>query len=83
MPDIIRPDSNGYLAEPFDTDDLARGIVSILESGEDYDRISHEARRTVVTEFSAELQARKFAALYEDVLRCRFSTLSTTSPIIR
>jgi glycosyltransferase involved in cell wall biosynthesis len=83
MPDIIRPDQNGYLAEPFDTDELACGIVAILESAEAYERFSQEARQTVVMEFSAELQARKFAALYEDVLRCRCSTLSTTSPIIR
>jgi glycosyltransferase involved in cell wall biosynthesis len=83
MPDIIRPDQNGYLAEPFDTDELACGIVAILESAEAYERFSQEARQTVVAEFSAELQARKFAALYEDVLRCRCSTLSTTSPIIR
>lgn len=71
MPDIIRPALNGYLARPFATDDLARGIVAILEAGAAYERISAEARNTVVTEFSAELQARRFASLYEDVLRTR------------
>jgi glycosyltransferase involved in cell wall biosynthesis len=69
MPDIIHPDRNGYLAEPFVTDDLARGIVAMLESGDAYQRFSQGARQTVITGFSAELQARRYAALYEDVLR--------------
>jgi glycosyltransferase involved in cell wall biosynthesis len=69
MPDIIRPGINGYLATPFSIDELARGIVAVLESGSAYERISGEARNTVVTEFSEELQARRFASLYEDVLR--------------
>lgn len=68
MPDIIRPDLNGYLATPFDAGDLARGIAALLESGEAYQRISGEARNTVVAEFSADLQARRFVALYEDVV---------------
>ena len=72
MPDIVHPGRNGYLAAPFDTDDLARGIVSVLESGADYARLAAEARLTVEWEFSAELQARRFAALYEDVLRADF-----------
>lgn len=69
MPDIVHPGRNGYLATPFATDDLARGIVSVLEAGADYARLAAEARLTVEREFSAALQARRFAALYEDVLR--------------
>jgi glycosyltransferase involved in cell wall biosynthesis len=69
MSDLIRPDRNGYLAKPFITDDLARGIVSILESGEGYAKLSQEARQTIVDEFSTELQARRYTALYEDVLQ--------------
>ena len=71
MPDIVRPGRTGHLAAPFDTDDLARGIISILESGEGYRALSAEARRTVEQEFSATLQARRFAALYEELLQAR------------
>jgi glycosyltransferase involved in cell wall biosynthesis len=78
MPDIIRPPCNGYLATPFSTDELAQGIVAILESGEAYERISDAARSTVVREFSEELQARRFASLYEDVLR---SASGRTAPV--
>jgi glycosyltransferase involved in cell wall biosynthesis len=69
MPDIVHPGRNGYLATPFATDDLARGIVSLLEAGAEYPRLSAEARSTVEREFSAGLQARRYAALYEDVVR--------------
>ena len=79
MPDIVHPGRNGYLAAPFATDDLARGIVSVLESGADYARLSAEARLTVEREFCAALQARRFAALYEDVLRAG-PRLSRTEP---
>jgi len=68
MPDIIRPQYNGYLAKPFDAADLARGIVTILESSDTRARLSHEARATVAREFSAELQARRYASLYEELL---------------
>ena len=76
MPDIVHPGRNGYLAAPFATDDLARGIVSVLEAGAGYARLAAEARLTVEREFSAALQARRFAALYEEVL-CRNSRLSS------
>ncbi len=69
MPDIVHPGRNGYLAAPFATADLARGIVLLLEAGADYARFSAEARLTVEKEFSAPLQARRFAALHEDVVR--------------
>ena len=69
MPDIVHPGRNGYLAAPFVTEDLARGIVSVLEAGSDYARLAAEARLTVEKEFCAELQARRYATLYEDVLR--------------
>jgi glycosyltransferase involved in cell wall biosynthesis len=79
MPDIVHPGRNGYLATPFATDDLARGIVSVLEAGADYAHLAAEARLTVEREFSAALQARRFAALYEDVLRAR-RQLSRSEP---
>jgi len=69
MPDIVHPGRNGYLATPFATDDLARGIVAVLEAGAYYARLAAEARLTVEREFSVALQARRYAALYEDVLR--------------
>jgi glycosyltransferase involved in cell wall biosynthesis len=69
MPDIIHPGRNGYLAKPFVTEDLACGITALLEAGSGYARLSAEARLTVEQEFSEALQARRYAALYEDVLR--------------
>jgi glycosyltransferase involved in cell wall biosynthesis len=69
MPDIIRPGVNGYLATPFAVAELAQGIQAVLDAGADYPRLSAEARATVEREFGAALQARRYAALYEDLLR--------------
>ena len=71
MPDIVRPGVNGYLAAPFSADELAQGIVSILESGEIYYRLSGAARQTVERDFSASLQAQRYEALYEEILRAQ------------
>ena len=71
MPDIVHAGRNGYLATPFRTEELAQGIVAVLEAGAAYARLSAEARRTVEQEFSAPLQARRFGALYEELLRER------------
>jgi glycosyltransferase involved in cell wall biosynthesis len=70
MPDIIADGRNGYLARPFATDELARGIVAVLEAGaEESARLAAEARATVEREFGLALQARRYTALYEDLLR--------------
>jgi len=68
MPDIIRPACNGYLAQPFLIEDLARGIETVLESGEAYARLASEARLTVEQGFSEAGQARRYLSLYEELL---------------
>jgi glycosyltransferase involved in cell wall biosynthesis len=69
MPDIIASGRNGYLAAPFAIDQLASAIVAVLEAGADYPRLSAEARATVEREFAAPLQARRYAALYQELLQ--------------
>jgi glycosyltransferase involved in cell wall biosynthesis len=71
MPDIVRPGVNGYLARPYESTDLARGIVAVLEAGEGYARLAAEARATVEREFSEPIQARRYAALYAEILESR------------
>ena len=67
MPEIIRSGRNGHLAEPFDPQSLAHGIVSLLESGEGYRQLSQQARSTAEREFSAPLQAQRYEALYAEI----------------
>lgn len=78
MPDIIRPDRNGYLAEPFDAESLAQGIVSLLESGEAGARLRHEARLTVEREFSSSLQAQRYETLYAELVEASRRTGTTS-----
>ncbi|PSB06156.1 glycosyl transferase [Pleurocapsa sp. CCALA 161] len=64
MPEIIEHHVNGYLAQPFEIEDLAKGIVWILENQERHQKLGDRARAKAKQEFSQELQARRYASLY-------------------
>lgn len=67
MPDMIEHQRNGYLAAPYEVDDLARGIAWILEDDDRYQKLSRRAREKAEQEFSLELQAKRYAALFEEM----------------
>lgn len=69
MPDMIEHKKNGYLARPFETDDLARGIEWVLNDDERRKILSLRAREKVEKEFELTLVARWYRKLYEDILR--------------
>lgn len=66
--DTIRHNENGYLAEPFDTHDLARGISFVLEDKERYRTLSAHARQTALGGFTLEHQARRYVDVYSELL---------------
>ncbi|MCL1946742.1 MAG: glycosyltransferase family 4 protein [Chitinivibrionia bacterium] len=68
LPDIIDHKINGYLAQPFDTFDLAKGIDWVLNS-KNYYKLSENARQKVVREFDYGVVVKKYIELYEEVLR--------------
>jgi len=68
LKDIVDHQQNGYLAEPFDTEDLAHGIQWVLENENRLRKLSQNARQKALREFNQELQARKYLALYEEIL---------------
>jgi glycosyltransferase involved in cell wall biosynthesis len=68
MSDMIEHEHNGYLAKPFDIDDLARGIVWVLADGERHQKLVDRARQKAEREFSVELCANRYAALYQEIL---------------
>jgi glycosyltransferase involved in cell wall biosynthesis len=68
MPDMIDHKENGYLAEPFNTDDLATGIGLILKSEDYRQQLSLKARAKVEQAFSLEKQAKGYADLVDRVL---------------
>ncbi|MDF1579141.1 MAG: glycosyltransferase family 4 protein, partial [Desulfobulbales bacterium] len=47
MPDMIDHQKTGYLAAPFESDDLAEGIIRVIENRERRELLSRQARQTV------------------------------------
>lgn len=78
LKDIVDHQQNGYLAEPFKTEDLAHGIQWVLERDERRRILSQNARQKAVREFDQELQAQRYLQLYEHVLKRRSNALSNT-----
>jgi len=65
--DIIDHQINGYLAQPFDVADLAKGIEWILNSP-DYEVLSKNARNKIMREFDSKIVVKKYISLYHSIL---------------
>ena len=68
LKDIVEHQKSGYRAECFSSNDLARGIVWILDAPDRYDQLCRRAREKVEQEFSLELQASRYLKLYSDII---------------
>lgn len=68
--DMIEHQKNGYLATPFDSGDLVRGIEWVLNAP-NYDELCVNGREKVVREFDSKVVAKKYVELYEKVLDAR------------
>ena len=68
MPEIIEHQQNGYLAQPYEIEDLAKGIVWLLEDKEKHQKLCHQARVKAEQKFAMELQANRYASLYNRII---------------
>jgi len=68
MSDLIEHKKTGYLAKPYESEDLARGIAWVLENEGRYQKLSSNARKKAEQEFGMELQAQRFVMLYKELL---------------
>jgi len=68
MPDMIEHQHNGYLAQPYQIEDLAQGIAWILENKQRHQKLSHRAREKVEQEFTLAIQARRYVSLFTEIL---------------
>ena len=68
IPDMIEHQQNGYLAQPFEVEDLAKGIAWVLEDRERHQKLGGHARQKAEQEFTLELQARRYESLYTEIL---------------
>lgn len=65
--DMIEHLTNGYLAIPYDTTDLANGIEWVLNNP-GYEVLCLNARKKVVTEFDSKIVALKYIELYSSLI---------------
>lgn len=68
MPDMIEHKHNGYLAQPFSSDDLAVGIRWVLADESRRKILGKEGRKKVEDEFTMQRQAQRYIELYESIL---------------
>jgi glycosyltransferase involved in cell wall biosynthesis len=66
--DIVEHKQTGYLAKPFDSEDLGRGINWILENNERLDILSSKSQKRIEKNFSTNIIAKKYVELYEKIL---------------
>ncbi len=67
--DIVDHKRTGYLARPFEPDDLAKGIAWVLEDDRRRHVLSQQARQKVEKEFDLTSVAKRYVDLYNDILR--------------
>lgn len=65
LPDMVRQQQNGYLAEPYDPGQLAQGILYCLEHG---DALSANAVKFARTDFDETRIAAQYIKLYRQIL---------------
>ncbi|WP_144872778.1 glycosyltransferase family 4 protein [Hyella patelloides] len=68
MPDMIEHQLNGYLAQPYQIDDLAQGIVWTLENEQRYQKLADYARHKAETEFGLKTQGSRYLSLFKEIL---------------
>jgi glycosyltransferase involved in cell wall biosynthesis len=66
--DLIEHQQSGYLAEPYQVEDLARGIAWVLADRDRHAGLAQRARRKVVGEFALEKVTQRYLDLYETAL---------------
>jgi len=65
---MIEHQHNGYLAQPYDTKELAQGIAWVLENPERHQKLSQAARLKAEKEYSLEITGDRYSRLFADIL---------------
>jgi glycosyltransferase involved in cell wall biosynthesis len=69
LPEVVAHEHTGYVAEPEDEDDFARGLTAILGDDELRARWGAAARDHVVREHAVEVHARRYVQVYERAMK--------------
>lgn len=68
IPDMVEHQQNGYLAQPYKIEDLARGIAWVLENEARHQKLSYRAREKAERKFALEIPARRYLSLFNEIL---------------
>ncbi|MCY6491505.1 glycosyltransferase family 4 protein [Leptolyngbya sp. GGD] len=68
VPDLVRPNVTGYLANSEDVQDLKTGILVLLENDRLRQQMRENCRTIAVSEYRLELQAQRYIELYQTLL---------------
>ncbi|QZZ22102.1 glycosyltransferase family 4 protein [Leptothermofonsia sichuanensis E412] len=68
LQDIVDHQLNGFLATPFEVEDLAKGIVWVLEDSDRHQKLRFQARQKSLREFASQTQAQRYLSLYQEIL---------------
>jgi glycosyltransferase involved in cell wall biosynthesis len=68
IPEMVRPGETGALVPDGEPDALAEGIRGLLRDGVGIKRVRDRCREVAVEEYPLDLQARRYADLYRDLL---------------
>jgi glycosyltransferase involved in cell wall biosynthesis len=66
--DIVNHHQNGYLASPFDCEDLANGINWVLSDFDRHQALRIAARKKAEQEFDQLLQAQRYQEVFHKIL---------------
>ena len=67
LPDIVEHKKTGYLAEPFNTEDLANGIMFIIDQRKTK-QLANNARERAIKKFSEKRISEAYLKIYEKLL---------------
>jgi glycosyltransferase involved in cell wall biosynthesis len=68
MPDLIDHQINGYLARPFEIEDLVQGLAWALETSQDSLHVAAAAREKALEAFSLQTCTQNYMNLFSDIL---------------
>jgi glycosyltransferase involved in cell wall biosynthesis len=66
--EVITHKRNGYLAKPYEVEDLARGITWVLEDGKRHQNLSCHAREKIEQEFTLESMVNRYRTLFNEIV---------------
>jgi len=82
IPELIDHKQNGYLAKPFDTGDLADGILWSLGNNSN-NQLGINARKKVLDNFSIQMMASRYDELYKMLLNISPKAEITEKTLVR